>query len=89
MLLGLVFYFYQDDLKRFLAYSTIAQLGYMMLGLSLFMLGSKTGFWRASSTWRATRSAKALLFLCVGVMAMRLGVEVDLQASRASTPGCP
>ena len=72
---GLVCYFYQDDLKRFLAYSTIAQLGYMMLGLSLFMLGSKTGY-RAGVFHLACHSvAKALLFLSVGAIAMRLGVR--------------
>jgi hydrogenase-4 component D len=75
MLVGLVFYFYQDDLKRFLAYSTIAQLGYMMLGLSLFMLGSKTGYVAGVFHLACHSVAKALLFLCVGAMAMRLGVR--------------
>ncbi len=75
MLLGLVFYFYQDDLKRFLAYSTIAQLGYMMLGLSLFMLGSRTGFVAGIFHLACHSAAKALLFLSVGFMAMRLGAK--------------
>jgi hydrogenase-4 component D len=81
MLLGLVFYFYQDDLKRFLAYSTIAQLGYMMLGLSLFMLGSRTGFLAGVFHLACHSAAKALLFLCVGFMAMRLGVKSISQIS--------
>jgi formate hydrogenlyase subunit 3/multisubunit Na+/H+ antiporter MnhD subunit len=81
MIVGLVFYFYQDDLKRFLAFSTIAQLGYIMLGLSLLMLGSPTGF-RAGVLHIACHSvAKALLFLCVGAMAMRLGVKSISQVS--------
>jgi hydrogenase-4 component D len=75
MMVGLIFYFYQDDLKRFLAYSTIAQLGYMMLGLSLFMLGSKTGYVAGVFHLACHSVAKALLFLCVGAMAMRLGVR--------------
>ena len=75
MIVGLVFYFLQDDLKRFLAYSTIAQLGYMMLGLSLFMLGSKTGYVAGVFHLACHSVAKALLFLCVGAMAMRLGVR--------------
>jgi hydrogenase-4 component D len=75
MFVGLVFYFYQDDLKRFLAYSTIAQLGYMMLGLSLFMLGSRTGYVAGVFHLACHSVAKALLFLCVGAMAMRLGVR--------------
>ena len=81
MLVGLVLYFYQDDLKRFLAYSTIAQLGYMMLGLSLFMLGSKTGYVAGVFHLACHSVAKALLFLCVGLMAMRLGVRSISQIS--------
>jgi hydrogenase-4 component D len=75
MIVGLIFYFYQDDLKRFLAYSTIAQLGYIMLGLSLYMLGSKTGYLAGVFHIACHAAAKALLFLCVGFMAMRLGVK--------------
>jgi hydrogenase-4 component D len=81
MVLGLIFYFYQDDLKRFLAYSTIAQLGYMMLGLSLFMLGSKTGYVAGVFHLACHSVAKALLFLSVGFMAMRLGVRSISQVS--------
>jgi hydrogenase-4 component D len=75
MIVGLIFYFYQDDLKRFLAFSTIAQLGYIMLGLSLLMLGSTTGFRAGVFHIACHAAAKALLFLCVGTMAMRLGVK--------------
>ena len=75
MVVALIFYFYQDDLKRFLAFSTIAQLGYMMLGLSLFMLGSKRGYVGGVFHLACHSAAKALLFLCVGFMAMRLGVK--------------
>ena len=32
MYIGLTFYFFQDDLKRLLAFSTITHLGYMFLG---------------------------------------------------------
>ncbi len=81
MVVALIFYFYQDDLKRFLAFSTIAQLGYIMLGLSLFMLGSKTGFRAGVFHIACHAPAKALLFLCVGVMAMRLGVKSISQIS--------
>jgi len=75
MVVGLIFCFYQDDLKRFLAFSTISQLGYMMLGLSLFMLGSKAGYVAGVFHLACHSVAKALLFLCVGAMAMRLGVK--------------
>lgn len=75
MIVALIFYFYQDDLKRFLAFSTIAQLGYIMLGLSLLMMGSRTGFRAGVFHIACHAPAKALLFLCVGVLAMRLGVK--------------
>jgi len=75
MLVGLIFCFYQDDLKRFLAYSTIAQLGYIMLGLSLFILGSKTGYVAGVFHIACHSVAKALLFLSVGFIGMRLGVK--------------
>ena len=81
MIVGLIFYFYQDDLKRFLAYSTISQLGYMMLGLSLYMLGSKLGYVAGVFHLACHSVAKALLFLCVGFMAMRLGVKSISQIS--------
>jgi hydrogenase-4 component D len=81
MIVGLIFYFYQDDLKRFLAFSTIAQLGYMMLGLSLFMLGSRTGYVAGVFHLACHSVAKALLFLCVGFIAMRLGVKSISQIS--------
>jgi hydrogenase-4 component D len=81
MIVALVLYFYQDDLKRFLAFSTIAQLGYIMLGLSLFMLGSKTGYTAGVFHIACHSAAKALLFLCVGAMAMRLGVKSISQIS--------
>ena len=75
MMVGLIFYFFQDDLKRFLAYSTIAQLGYIMLGVSLLILGSKTGYVAGVLHIACHSVAKALLFLCVGAIAMRLGVK--------------
>jgi hydrogenase-4 component D len=81
MVVALIFYFYQDDLKRFLAFSTIAQLGYMMLGLSLFMLGSRAGLVAGVFHLACHSAAKALLFLCVGFIAMRLGVKSISQIS--------
>jgi len=75
MVVGLIFCFYQDDLKRFLAFSTIAQLGYIMLGLSLFILGSKTGYIAGVFHIACHSVAKALLFLSVGFIGMRLGVK--------------
>ncbi|MHB9154787.1 MAG: NADH-quinone oxidoreductase subunit L [Endomicrobiales bacterium] len=50
----------QDDIKRVLAYSTISQLGYMMLGLGVG--GYTAGFFHLVTH----ASFKALLFLCAG-----------------------
>ena len=39
IIIALSYYFVQDDLKRLLAYSTIAHLGYVMLGIAIGGLG--------------------------------------------------
>ena len=67
---ALSFYFVQDDLKRLLAYSTIAHLGYVLLGVAIGALGSNAGLsrrgfahslprrtvrLRCSSAWEAFR----------------------------------
>ncbi len=73
MFLALSYYFVQDDLKRLLAYSTIAHLGYVLLGVALGALGSTTGF-RAGVLHIACHSfSKATLFLCAGAIAYITG----------------
>ena len=52
--------FVQDDIKKVLAYSTVSQLGYMMLGLG-------TGAWLAAVFHIITHAFfKCCLFLCAG-----------------------
>ena len=52
--------FVQDDIKKVLAYSTVSQLGYMMLGLG-------TGAWMAAVFHIFTHAFfKCCLFLCAG-----------------------
>ncbi len=53
----------QDDLKRLLAFSTIAQMGYIIFGLSMASLSGLTG-----SLFHIMNHAimKGLLFLCAG-----------------------
>ena len=52
--------FVQDDIKKVLAYSTVSQLGYMMLGLG-------TGAWLAAVFHIFTHAMfKCCLFLCAG-----------------------
>lgn len=57
----------QDDIKKVLAYSTVSQLGYMMLGLGVG--GFTAGFFHLITH----ASFKALLFLCAGSVIHSIG----------------
>jgi hydrogenase-4 component D len=72
---ALSFYFVQDDLKRLLAYSTIAHLGYVLLGVALGAMGSKVGFQGGVLHILCHGFAKATLFLCVGAVAYASGTR--------------
>jgi hydrogenase-4 component D len=75
MYTGVLFYFVQDDLKRLLAFSTIANLGYMILGLSLGTLGSAMAL-RGGLLHLINHSfTKTLLFLAVGAISYSTGVR--------------
>jgi len=62
----------QDDLKRRLAYSTISQMGYVVLGISLLGYEATIG-----ALAHITNHAfmKGALFLCAGLFIRRLGVR--------------
>jgi multicomponent Na+:H+ antiporter subunit D len=60
----------QKDLKRLLAYSSVGQIGYITLGISL---GSATGLAAAMAHVVNHGIAKGALFLLAGTMALRLG----------------
>ncbi|MEI7981462.1 MAG: NADH-quinone oxidoreductase subunit L, partial [Bacteroidota bacterium] len=64
---------FQNDIKKILAYSTISQLGYMFLGLSV---GAFTG-----AMFHLTTHAffKALLFLAAGSVIHAMGEEQDIR----------
>ncbi|MEM4781291.1 MAG: proton-conducting transporter membrane subunit [Halalkalicoccus sp.] len=62
----------QDELKRRLAYSTIAQLSYIVLGIALLAPASLLG---ALVHLPAHAVAKLTLFLCVGVLASECGIK--------------
>ena len=49
LIYGFLMYLPQTDLKRLLAYSTITQLSYIFIGISLAALGSKLAFVAAIS----------------------------------------
>ena len=60
IVIAAVLAFVQDDIKKVLAYSTVSQLGYMMLGLG-------TGAWLAAVFHIFTHAFfKCCLFLCAG-----------------------
>ncbi|HVS13153.1 MAG TPA: monovalent cation/H+ antiporter subunit D family protein [Thermoanaerobaculia bacterium] len=61
---------YQDDLRRLLAYSSIAQVGYMTLGVSLHNAEGLTGGLVHLFNHGITKSG---LFLAVACLAYRLG----------------
>jgi hydrogenase-4 component D len=70
---ALSFYFLQDDLKRLLAYSTIAHLGYVLLGIAVGGLGSPIGFRGGVLHIVCHGFSKATLFFCVGAVAYITG----------------
>jgi hydrogenase-4 component D len=75
MLTSVFLYFFQDDLKRLLAYSTIANLGYMFLGLSLGTMGSTLGLRGGLLHLIGHSFTKSLLFLAVGAISFTVGIR--------------
>jgi hydrogenase-4 component D len=73
--MALLCYFLQDDLKKLLAYSTIAHLGYIFLGIFLGMLGSELAFRGAILHILMHGTAKATLFLAVGGVVYATGTR--------------
>lgn len=72
---AVILYFFQDDLKRLLAFSTIGHLGYILFGVSLGILGSATGFQGGILHIINHGCAKGLLFLSVGAIAYGAGTR--------------
>ncbi len=73
--MAIMSYFRQDDLKRLLAYSTIAHLGYMFIGLALGVWGSAIGFRGGLLHILCHGVAKTTLFLAVGAIAYGAGTR--------------
>ena len=73
MLMAVLGYLRQDDLKRLLAYSTIVHLGYILVGISLGVFGSEIGYQGAVLHILCHSAAKGTLFLCVGAVAYGAG----------------
>ncbi|TBW40328.1 hydrogenase 4 subunit D [Siculibacillus lacustris] len=73
---GFVMYLPQADLKRLLAYSTITQLAYIFLGLSLSVFGSDLAFKGAIAHIFNHAFAKTLFFLIAGSLSYTAGTRM-------------
>lgn len=73
---GFVMYLPQADLKRLLAYSTITQLSYIFLGLSLSVFGPKLAFAGAIAHIFNHAFAKTLFFLVAGALSYTAGTRM-------------
>ncbi len=72
ILLAAIIALTQDDIKRRLAYSTISQMGYVLLGAALLGLEATQG----SLVHIANHAfMKGTLFLCAGIFIKRLGIR--------------
>lgn len=69
---GSIFAIAQNDLKRMLAYSTVAQMGYILIGIGLLTPAGLEG-----SILHIVNHAliKSLLFLCAGAVIYRTGIH--------------
>jgi hydrogenase-4 component D len=68
-------FFFQDDLKRLLALSTISHLAYVMLGAALGVAGSLRAVQGAALHVLAHGVGKGLLFLSVGTLSYAAGTR--------------
>ena len=75
LVVAVVQFFYQDDLKRLLALSTISHLALVMLGAALVLAGSVRAAQGASLHILAHGVGKALLFLSVGSLSYAAGTR--------------
>jgi hydrogenase-4 component F len=87
MILGVLMMFIQEDLKRFLAYSSVSQIGYIIMGLgfagfivpvasdSLNSDGAYLGMYGSIFHLINHALIKSLLFLCVGAILYATGIR--------------
>lgn len=72
MIFGSLFAIYQKEIKRVVAYSTVAQMGYIFFGIGL---GTEMGLMVSLFHVFAHALTKAMLFLCVGSMIEQSGYK--------------
>jgi hydrogenase-4 component F len=85
MVVGVFMMFIQEDLKRFLAYSSVSQMGYIIMGLGLSgVVPAMSGVVKDGSYISMYGSLfhivnhsiiKSLLFLCVGAIVFKTGIR--------------
>jgi hydrogenase-4 component D len=76
MLYGFAMYFPQKDMKKLLAYSTITQLSYIFLALSISVFGSTLAFNGAVEHIFNHAFAKSLFFLTAGALSYTTGTRM-------------
>jgi len=69
MLFGVILALIQSDIKRILAYSSISQIGYVLLGISISSMGIAGGIFHMINH----AVFKSLLFLCMGAVIYSTG----------------
>jgi len=90
MLLGIILALTQDDLKRLLAYSSVSQMGYVLVGIGL---GTYLGCYGGLYHLLNHAIYKSLLFMCVGAVMYATGVRRiselgGLRSRMPITSGC-
>lgn len=76
MLFGIMAAFVQDDLKRMLAYSSVSQMGYIIMGLGV---GTYLGIFGSIYHMMNHALLKSALFLCAGALLMTSGTTLISQ----------
>lgn len=76
MIYGFMMYLPQKDMKRLLAWSTITQLAYIFLALSLSIFGSKEAFDGGIAYIFNHAFAKSLFFLVAGALSYSCGTRM-------------
>lgn len=76
LLFGFAMYLPQKDMKRLLAYSTITQLSYIFLALSLSIFGSQLAFKGGVAHIFNHAFAKSLFFLVAGAFSYTCGTRM-------------
>lgn len=85
MLIGSVFAFMQDDLKKMVSFSSVAQIGYIFMG---FGLNTKLGYAAACYHILFHAFTKALLFVSTGNLVTKSG-KTKISDMRGMAYKCP